>query len=66
VPGSPAQVGDGRAHRGLGQHAQAERQCRRRDVVAPLDLDARRDRGEIGLAELPVQCFAGACAQGRK
>lgn len=54
MPGPPAQVGDGGADRGLGQHPEPEGQCRGRDVVASFQFHPRPDRGEVRLGELPV------------
>jgi hypothetical protein len=54
-PADPApQFGDLRAHAGLGQHPQAERQRRGADVVAPLDRQRVRDRRQVVIAELAV------------
>src|SRR5579875_65509 len=50
-----AQVRDGGAHRRLGQHPQAERQRRRADVVAPLQVQRGGDGLQVRLAELPVR-----------
>jgi len=55
VAGAPAEVGDRRADRGLGEHPQPERQRGRRDVVTPLDLQRRRYRGQVLVRELPMR-----------
>src|SRR5436305_6307949 len=50
-----AEVRDRGADRRLGQHPQAERQRRRADVVAALELQRGGDRLEVRLTELPVR-----------
>ncbi len=50
-----AEIGHGRAHLRLGQHAEAERQRGGTDVVPPLDLQRGGHGGQVGLGELPVR-----------
>jgi hypothetical protein len=47
----PAEIGDLGPHRRLGEHAQAERQSGRGDVVAAFDREREPDRVEVVLVE---------------
>src|SRR5690242_19563908 len=49
-----AKVSHGRPDLRFGQHAEAERQGSRADVISALKLERGGDRLQIGLGELPV------------
>jgi hypothetical protein len=52
---APGELGRVRANPWLRQHPQSERQRRRADVVAPLDVEGQGDRVQVLVGELPVR-----------
>lgn len=51
----PAEFGNLGANDRFGEHAQAEGQCRRGDVVAALDRQGKRDCVQVRLIELAMR-----------
>jgi hypothetical protein len=59
----PAEIGDLRPYGWLGEHAQAERQRGRGDVVAAFDRERKPDRVQVVLVE---PAMLGGCGSGRR